>query len=153
MTDLQDLLALLDRDRVGALVDRYVTTLDEPATFDADWARGIFTEDVRFEHELATLHGVDEVGAAHAVVMARWDHTVHLSTNHVVEVDGDRARLSARLLAIHVHPGDDPPEPLVAANVIDGDAVRTADGWRIGRFAPRTMWRQGTPAAPIGGNG
>jgi len=54
----QELRELLDRQRVVALVDHYVHTLDEPVTFDEEWARSLFTEDVRLEHEVADLHGV-----------------------------------------------------------------------------------------------
>jgi hypothetical protein len=40
----------IERERLVALVDHYVTTLDEPSSFDEDWARSVFTEDVRLEH-------------------------------------------------------------------------------------------------------
>ncbi len=152
-TDQQDLRDLVERQRVVDLVDRYVTTLDRPNRFDADWARSLFTEDVRLEHEIAVLEGIEEVAAAHDVVMGRWARTLHFSTNHVIEFDGGRARLTARLMAIHVHPGDDPPDPLIAANRLEADAVKTEDGWRFERFAPHTVWRTGQPAAPVGVNG
>ena len=142
-TDRQDLRELVERRRLEELVDRYVTTLDEPTVFDEDWARSLFTEDVRLEHEIAVLEGVDEVAAAHQVVMARWERTVHFSTNHRIELDGNHAHLTARLMAIHVHPGENPPDPLIAANVLDADAVHSSDGWRFARFAPRTIWRTG----------
>jgi len=143
----QELRELIERQRVAALVDHYVTTLDEPSRFDEDWARSLFTDDVRFEHELAVLQGVEEVAAAHRMVMARWERTLHFSTNHSVEFDGERARLSARLMAIHVHPGENPLDPLIAANLLDADAVRTSRGWRFERFAPRTLWRTGQSPA------
>jgi hypothetical protein len=145
--DQQELRELIERQRVVALVDHYVTTLDEPSNFDEDWARSLFTDDVRFEHELAVLQGVEEVAAAHRMVMARWERTLHFSTNHSVEFDGERARLSARLMAIHVHPDENPLDPLIAANLLDADAVRTSSGWRFERFAPRTLWRTGQSPA------
>src|ERR1700734_2627045 len=98
----QVLRELIERERVGALVDRYVTTLDLPSTFDEDWARSLFTEDVRLEHEIAVLEGIEEVAAAHRMVMERWERTLHFSTNHRIAFDGDRAHLTARLMAIHV---------------------------------------------------
>ena len=139
-----------DLHDLRALVDRYVTTLDRPSDFDEDWAGSLFTEDVRLEHEIATLHGIVEVAAAHRMVMARWDRTLHFSTNHCIEFDGDRARVTARLMAIHVHPGESPPDPLIAANILEADAVRTSPGWRFERFAPRTVWRTGESPAPVG---
>jgi SnoaL-like domain len=148
-TGQQDLRDLIERERVGALVDRYVDTLDEPSSFDEEWARSLFTEDVRLEHEIAVLQGIEEVAAAHRMLMARWEGTLHFSTNHRVELNGDRAHLTARLMAIHEHPGENPPNPLIAANFLDADAVQTVDGWRFERFAPRTFWRTGQSSAPL----
>jgi hypothetical protein len=142
-TDQRELQEMMERERVVALVDHYVHTLDEPTTFDEDWARTLFTEDVRLEHEIALLEGIQEVAAAHRMVMSRWERTLHFSTNHRIEFDGEHAHLTARLVAIHMHPGGNPPDPLIAANVLDADAVRTSNGWRFERFAPRTIWRTG----------
>ena len=141
--DQQELRELIERQQVVGLVDRYVSTLDEPSSFDEDWARSLFTEDIRLEHEIAVLEGITEVAAAHRMVMGRWERTLHFSTNHCVELDGDHAHLTARLMAIHVHPGENLADSLIAANVLDADAVRTSSGWRFERFAPRTVWRSG----------
>src|ERR1700728_288168 len=139
----QGLRELIERERVGALVAHYVATLDAPSNFDEDWARSLFTEDVRLEHEIAVLEGIEEVAAAHRMVMARWERTFHFSANHRIELEGDHAHLTARLMAIHVHPGENPPNPLIAANLLDADAVHTSNGWRFERFAPQTLWRSG----------
>src|SRR5580704_13368507 len=110
--DQLEFRSLVERERLVALVDHYVNTLDEPSTFDEDWARSLFTEDVRLEHVIAVLEGIEEVAAAHRIVMARWARTFHFSANHRIEIDGERAHLTARLMAIHVHPGENPPDPL-----------------------------------------
>jgi ribosomal protein S18 acetylase RimI-like enzyme len=148
-TDQRELRELIERERVVALVDHYITTLDEPSSFDEDWARSLFTEDVRLEHEIAVVEGIDEVAAAHRMVMAPWERTLHFSANHRIEFDGEHAHLTARLMAIHVHPGENPPDPLIAANLLEVDAVRTSNGWRFERFAPRTLWRSGQSPAEI----
>jgi hypothetical protein len=152
-TDQQAIRELIDRRKVVALIDLYINTLDEPCAFDQDWARSLFTEDVRLEHEVALLNGLEEVAAAHRMVMGRWERTLHFSTNHRIEFDGDHAHLTARLMAIHVHPGENPPDALIAANFLDADAVRTSRGWRFERFAPRTVWRAGQSPAPVEVNG
>jgi hypothetical protein len=141
-----ELQSFIDRGQVVALVDHYVTTLDEPSTFDDVWARSLFTEDIRLVHEIAVLEGIEEVAAAHRMVMERWERTFHFSANHRVEADGERAHLTARLMAIHVHPGENPPAPLIAANLLEADAVLTSKGWRFERFAPRTLGRSGQSA-------
>ena len=142
-TDQQEFRELIDRQRVVDLVDLYVETLDRPSSFDEVWARSLFTEDIRLEHEIAVLVGITEVASAHRMVMARWKRTLHFSTNHRIEFDGQRAHLTARLMAVHVHPGEDPAQALIAANLLDADVVRTSHGWRFERFAPRTVWRAG----------
>ena len=151
-TGQRELRALIEREQVVALVDHCVTTLDEPSSFDEDWARSLFTVDVRLEHEIAVLEGIEEVASAHRMVMARWERTVHFSTNHLVELHGEHAHLTARLMAIHVHPCENPPDPLIAANVLDADAVLTSNRWRFERFAPRTLWRTGRSPAEIQAN-
>ena len=149
-TDQRELRELIERERLVALIDRYVTTLDDPSSFDEDWARSLFTEDVRLEHEIAVLEGIEQVAAAHRVVMDRWERTLHFSTNHRIELAGEHAHLTARLMAIHLHPGEDPPDALIAANLVDADAVHTSRGWRFQRFAPRTVWRAGPCPAQFG---
>jgi hypothetical protein len=150
--DQQGLRDLIERQQVVDLVDRYVNTLDEPSTFDEDWARSLFTEDIRLEHEIAVLEGIAEVAAAHHMVMARWERTLHFSTNHCVEFDGDHAHLTARLMAIHVHHGENLADSLIAANLLDADVVHTSAGWRFERFAPRNVWRTGQSPEEIKAN-
>lgn len=151
-SDQQELLNLLARQEVAALVDRYVATLDDPSvTLDEAWARALFTEDVRVEHAAGVLTGLEQAATAHHFVTSRWDRTLHFSTNHHVELGGGRAHLTARLMAIHIHPGENPPDPLIAANLLDADAARTNDGWRIARLAIQTVWRCGTPAQTAAG--
>jgi hypothetical protein len=148
-TDQEEIRDHIQREQVVALLDRYITTLDELSIFDSDWARSLFTEDVRLEHEVAVLEGIEEVAAAHRIVMGRWAGTLHFSTNHRVEFHGEHAHLTARLMAIHVHADENPPESLIAANFLDADAVPTSKGWRFERFAPRTFWRSGQSLAEI----
>jgi hypothetical protein len=148
-TDQHEFRQLIERQRLSALFDHYVFTLDEPSNFDVEWARSLFTEDVRLEHEIAVLNGVEEVAAAHRMVMGRWERTLHFSTNHRIELDGEHARMGARLMAIHVRLGENPPDSLIAANLLDADAVLTSNGWRFERFATRTLWRTGQSPAEI----
>jgi hypothetical protein len=38
-----ELQELLDRDRIGALMNRYFATIDDRSDLDAEWARSIFS--------------------------------------------------------------------------------------------------------------
>jgi hypothetical protein len=142
-TDQRGIRELIERERVAALVNHYVATLDGPTDFGDDWARSLFTEDARLEHRIAVLEGIKEIAAAHHVLMTRWERTLHFSTNHHVELDGDSAHLTARLIAIHIHPDENPPDALIAANILDADVIHMSTRWRFQRLALRNLWRTG----------
>jgi hypothetical protein len=147
----RELLELLDRDRVVALMNRYFGSIDNGVSLDAEWARSIFSDDVRIEHRGIVLSGVDDVAVGHAFVRDGWDRTVHLATNPRVVVDGDDARLSGRLLALHLHRDATPPEPYVIANTFEADAVRTSDGWRFRSISQDTVWSGGRSHIDLAG--
>ena len=134
---------LLDRDRIIALMNRYFAAVDDAKGLDVEWARSIFSEDVRVEHRGFTLEGAEDLAVGNRFVRDGWDRTFHISTNAQVELDGDRAHLRAQLLAIHVHPDSVPPEPYVIANVFEADALRTVDGWRFQTLNLRPVWSAG----------
>jgi hypothetical protein len=142
ITDLE-LRGLLDRDRITALMNRYFATIDEANGLDVEWARSIFSEDVRVEHRGFTLEGIEDLAVGNRFVREGWERTFHVSTNVQVELDGDRAHLRAQLLAIHIHPDSNPPEPYVIANVFEADVVRTSEGWRFQTLSLRPVWSSG----------
>ena len=142
-TTEQELRGLLDRDRILTLMSHYFAGIDDASSLDTDWARSIFSDDVRVEHRGFTLEGIEDVAVGNRFVRERWDRTFHVSTNARVDVDGDRAHLRAQLLAIHLHPDSTPPEPYIIANVCEADAVRTSDGWRFQSLGFRPVWSTG----------
>ncbi|ARF54365.1 nuclear transport factor 2 family protein [Streptomyces gilvosporeus] len=142
----QQLQHLTDRAEIAALLDRYLRSLDE-GTFDEEWARAFFTEDVTAEMPIGTVRGRDAVLARIRGGMALFDRTVHLGTNAVIEIDGDRATARGAQLSTHV-PADGAPgagELFVSAGHADTELVRTPDGWRIAATALRIVWTRGTP--------
>jgi hypothetical protein len=152
ITELE-LRGLLDRDRIMALMNRYFATVDDANGLDAEWARSIFSEDVRVEHRGFTLEGLEDLAVGNRFVRDGWDRTFHVSTNAQVELDGDRAHLRAQLLAIHVHPESTPQEPYIIANVFEADVLRTLDGWRFQTLNLRPVWSTGQSHFDIEANG
>jgi hypothetical protein len=142
MTELE-LQGLLDRERLMGLMNRYFATIDDARDLDTEWARSIFSEDVRVEHRGFTLEGIEDLAVGNRFVRDGWDRTFHVSTNAQVELDGDKAHLRAQLLAVHVHPESVPPEPYIIANVFEAGAVRTSDGWRFQTLNLRPVWSSG----------
>lgn len=138
-----ELQRLLDRDRILALMNRYFATIDDAEGLDAEWARSIFSEDVRVEHRGFTVEGIEDLVIGNRFVRDGWSRTFHVSTNAQIDVDRDQAHLRAQLLAIHVHPELNPPEPYIIANVFEADALRTFDGWRFQTMNLRPVWSSG----------
>lgn len=135
---------------IGALLDRYLISLDDGTEFDDDWAHGLFTEPACVEFPTSRHEGLAGVAAYHRESLAVFERTQHLNSPAVVGVAGDRAWLKANVMATHVH--RDPAETLFAAGTLmTGEARRTADGWRLCRLSFRVLWVSGRPPGPSAG--
>ncbi|MFI8207947.1 nuclear transport factor 2 family protein [Streptomyces werraensis] len=135
--------ALTDHAAVTDLISRYLRSLDE-GVLDDEWARAFHTEDVVAEMPIGTVRGRDAVLDRVRRGMALFDRTVHLSTNDVVEIDGDRATVRGAQLSTHVL-ADGSQEVFVSAGHTETELVRTDEGWRISATALRVVWTRGTP--------
>ena len=84
-----------------------------------------------------------------AAMIGRWHRTHHVSAGHLVDVDGDSARVRGNLIVTHVHPlpqdATAAPEPFQVGDRFEADAVRTGAGWRFTRLAFEVVWSRGTP--------
>ncbi|WP_066927891.1 nuclear transport factor 2 family protein [Streptomyces sp. NBRC 110611] len=155
---------LTDRAEIADLLDRYLRSLDE-GRFDESWARAFHTEDVTAEMPIGTVRGRNALLDHVRRGMALFDRTVHLGTNAVIEIDGDRATARGAQLSTHVLADGSggsggsgrtggsggsrrtggSGEVFVSAGHVDHELVRTADGWRIAASSLRIVWTQGTP--------
>ncbi|CAM06373.1 SnoaL-like protein [Saccharopolyspora erythraea NRRL 2338] len=142
---------LTDRAELGELVDRYALSLDE-RRFDPATAAGLFTDDVRFSYPVGdgrTLEGYEESNLA---LMAPYERTQHLTGNHVIDLDGDRARVRWNAIMTHVHArettdqrGEQPGTHFDVGAHFTAEAVRTPGGWRFREVSLAVQWTQGTP--------
>ncbi|MEU9310345.1 nuclear transport factor 2 family protein [Streptomyces sp. NPDC048256] len=162
--DTEPLRRLADRMDVQDLVDRYLAGLDE-AEFDDAWARSLFAEDGRFQFAMGGHDGVVGMAEYTAAMMGKWRRTHHVAAGHLVEIDGDRARVRGNLIATHLHPGEltpqrpsgqagaqvppGVPEPFQVGDRFEGEAVRTDAGWRFARLAFEVVWTRGTPPGRV----
>jgi hypothetical protein len=138
-----ELRALTDRAEITDLLDRYLRSLDE-GELNEQWARSFHTEDVTAEMPVGTVSGRDALLVTVRRAMALFDRTVHLGTNPVIELDGDRATARGAQLSTHVL-ADGSEEVFVSAGRTDTHLRRTPDGWRISATSLRVVWTQGTP--------
>ncbi|MGW9430554.1 nuclear transport factor 2 family protein [Streptomyces decoyicus] len=134
---------LTDRAEITDLLDRYLRSLDE-GRFDEAWARAFHTEDVTAELPVGTVRGRGALPARVGAAMALFDRTVHLGTNAVLEIDGDRATARGTQLSTHVL-ADGSEGVFLSAGHADSELVRTPEGWRIAASSLRIAWTQGTP--------
>lgn len=128
---------------VTRLFDLYLRSLDDRGTFDQTWAAAFFTEDATTSTPAGDVRGREAIAANVRMAMGLFDRTVHFSSNHLVDVDGDRATLLGNQLSTHVLASDG--GLFVSGGRTENEFVRTADGWRLSRVALRIAWKQGTP--------
>ena len=74
--------------------------------------------------------------------LSGFDATQHISANHLIEIDGDRAHATSDFQASHMLDG----ERVVLAGWYDTQLKRERGRWRISRNQLNATWTQGPPA-------
>ncbi len=139
---------MLERDIVALnqLAYRYAAAVD---ACDVDAFASVFTEDGRLhafqpyaQVPFADMTGHEQLAAVPNSMRQRYRATAHMMTNHLVEIDGDRA--SGQVLCSARHLNIDPSDDnvlVVMIRYIDRYA-RTAQGWRIADREIRFLWHE-----------
>lgn len=143
------LATLTDRVELEALVSRLGRWLDDGG--DAQQGRELFVERIALDTPGGIAEGVDAV-----VAQARRNHTVptqHLITNQLIELDGDRAQITANLLVVFADGEQVAVGPRATELPTFGralgeryrfEAVRTGDDWRLARIEVTAHWLAGS---------
>jgi hypothetical protein len=127
--DEQRWQATADRVDLAELMHRYALAID---TAHFDDLREVFTGDASVDFgsvdqyvEGATgVSGIDAIVTWFRTVLTPFPDVMHFMGNHVVDLDGDRARIRTTMHVMHMPMG----------GVYDAQAVRTSAGWRFERF-------------------
>ena len=143
--------ALLDRAEISELVQRYVVGLDtaERSEQDLQWYRRIFTDDVELAFPIGTRTGLGGLPAFQRRARLTWLVTHHVSADHVIDLDGDRATARVQLLGTHVAHGTAPTARLQdedrfdMGGYYDITTIRRPEGWRISRLRFVVVWTSG----------
>lgn len=139
------LQALLDRAAVIDVVTRFAVCLD---TRNWSGLRACLADEVEVDYPdsvgIATVSGDDLVATA-TRFFGRLDATQHVSANHQVTLDGDRASCTSTLLAQHHLAGCEGGELQRQVGYYVNELARDG-GWRIARTAQRVSWSDGNPA-------
>jgi hypothetical protein len=148
---------LVDRAEIDDLVDRFSRDLDDYTRdrrpFDVAWVRSYFTDDASVDYPVGSATGAENVSALiDGKGMAPFQRTQHVTANHIVDLDGDRARVRFNLIATHVFTedirldrGEPPGARFTVGDYYEGTLVRTASGWRFTHQSLTVTWTDGRP--------
>ena len=76
--------------------------------------------------------------------------THHMSTNHLVTLDGDRATCVSAMLIHRLDPRRESDNTFDTLAYYTHGLIRTTQGWRIARVQQRVAWNRGNPAVHPG---
>jgi hypothetical protein len=140
---------LADQAEITSLVSRYYAVIDD-RRIDRPAMEAVFTARARLTRPNGTsLVGPAAIATAQGMSFARFRATHHVSSDHVIDLDGDSARLRANLIAMHLW-ADAERDPngleahFLAGGVIEAVAARTSQGWRLSELSLRNTWRTGS---------
>ena len=106
-----------------------------------------FTEDVRADFGGAALWtDLASFKETFAFIHAPFDSTQHVTTNHQVVIDGDRATCLSYVRGLFMRTLPEGGNMFESGGWYDDQLVRTAAGWRIKDRVCRMQWWTGNPA-------
>ena len=121
--------AATDRIELSELMHRYALAIDT-----ADWEalRDVFVADAsvdfgsvdRYVEGDTGVKGIEAIVTWFRTVLAPFPDVMHFMSNHVIDLDGDRARVRTYMHVLHMSMG----------GVYHADSVRMPSGWRIRRL-------------------
>ena len=143
-------MSAADRAAVCDLLVGYFRGFDERRTDDA-FLRETFTADAHWRFPRGDATGIEEIIERRDGTLGLWQQTLHSVASVLVELDGDRGRFTATLLATHIHRADDPGAPLQIGGRLSGEAARSDAGWRLRRLELDLVWTDGDPPRQASG--
>ena len=129
MTDDTAWREVADRVEITELLGRYAHAIDSK---DWDLLATVFTDDVvadfssvgQYVEMDATITGFTPLVEWYDVALAPFDGVLHFMTNHLIELDGDKARTRSYMHVLNMSMG----------GIYHAECLRTPDGWRIAYF-------------------
>jgi len=137
---------LLDRALVSEVVIRYARSLDVQ-----DWAlcRSCFTGTSAQDYSDFRGEPASRIDADAFVALRREAltglKTHHLSTNHAVTIDCDRAECISAFVIYRYLPGGADDNEFDTHGFYTHGLVRTPDGWKIDTVKQTVLWSKGNP--------
>lgn len=129
-------------EQIVACFLRYVHALDKRHWADAA---------AQFSPQGVLAFGSDETTGYGEIAkriesdLSRYVMTWHSVATPLVEIDGDRARLTAASSGIHLREPASTENATIIGGRYNAWLSRTETGWLIDRVAPDYLWRAGPP--------
>jgi 3-phenylpropionate/cinnamic acid dioxygenase small subunit len=145
------LQAIIDRQAIVDTIVRYAATLDAK-----DWAGAETCFAAEVETDYGDLRGTGPARiAAHAFVDLRRQalerlKTHHMTTNHLVTLDGDRATCQSAMLIHRLDPSRETDNTFDTLAHYTHTLARTAGGWQVTRVRQSVAWNRGNSAIHAG---
>ena len=128
-------MLIADRIEITDLVSRFQLLLDEKRWADAGT---VFTDDVAVHSPRGgELRGLDQVVAFMRQGDIDGQHAQHMTTDLLVDIDGDQATVAANSLVYYYRDGQAPH--FTGGLRLAGTVVRTPAGWRFLAYAPTSL--------------
>ena len=106
-----------------------------------------FTDDVHVDFGgPAVWNDLASFKEAFAFIHDPFDSTQHVTTNHQVVIDGDRASCLSYVVGRFIRTVPEGGNMFESGGWYDDQLVRTSKGWRISRRICRMQWWTGNPA-------
>ena len=143
-----------DRAELIQLMSHYADVADLK---DFDTLPGrVFTDELTLDFSSVTGMPVTTIPLSSYVNALRtsfapFKATHHAITGHVVEIDGDTAKIHAHVRAEHWlpdEPATDGAGPWLVVGFYDDEAVRTPDGWRLNHVKLTAIHQENQPQLP-----
>jgi ketosteroid isomerase-like protein len=129
-------ILIIDRIEIADLFTRLMRLLDEKRWEDADT---VYTDDVAVHSPRGgELHGIDKVVGFLRQAEVEGEHTQHMTTDLLVNVNGDQAAASANSLVYFYRDGQAPHQ--TSGLRLACTAVRTPAGWRLREWRTTPAW-------------
>ncbi|MFJ5986943.1 nuclear transport factor 2 family protein [Lentzea sp. NPDC092896] len=142
---------LEDRAELVELISHYadIADLKEFTTLPGR----VFTDVLTLDFESVTGMPVMTVPLSDYVEALRasfapFKATHHAITGHVVDLDGDTAKIHAHVRAEHWLPDGLAAAPWLVVGFYDNEAVRTPEGWRLNRVKLTAIHQENQPTMP-----
>jgi hypothetical protein len=138
------LQALFDRSEISELIIRFATALDLQ---DWDLFRSCFTDEIEADYSNFRGEQPSVVRADDFVEQRRSAltglKTQHISTNHLITIDGNIATCTSCTVIHRFHPDLEGENFLNTYGYYQHTLKRTSEGWRICKVKQTVFWNRG----------